>query len=470
MIRVLIVDDEKLVRQGIISSLPWESFGMEIVGEAKNGEKALEFLEQHEVDLMLTDLAMPVMSGIELMRVVRKRYPALYVIVLTLHQDFEYIQEALRIGAIDYIAKVELVQEQFGEILGRIHDRIQLEMQKGLIPPLSSAEAPFRRDRGYVLLPAGRQAGTGWIRELDLGGKLWEDPASRLWILSPDDAGDNGETAESLKAAVLAKPEWLLLGLEGLAGLDHPAVCRLLAPCREALIFYEFRPGEHFISRSVQELEELSSAAVQEGGEDSGPWPSFGWIQDEGLFEAGLADLKARRLPELRLMRLLLKMTDECNAVFGAVLPEKLELPAEFKSWSGVEAWLRQVRQSMGGLLSAPHYSQEVHDAVLRAMEWVQKHLDEPLYAAEIAKQVNVSRSYFSQCFKDICGKTFNEYVRQARVDKAKEYLIHTSMPILWIAEKTGYLDGKYFSTVFREQTGYLPSAFRKKYRRRNGE
>ena len=81
---------------------------MKVVGEAANGEKALDFLKTNRVDLLMTDLAMPVMSGIELIRAVRKLYPSIAIAVLTLHQDFEYIQEALRLGAIDYIAKVEL--------------------------------------------------------------------------------------------------------------------------------------------------------------------------------------------------------------------------------------------------------------------------------------------------------------------------------------------------------------------------
>lgn len=72
-----------------------------------------------------------------------------------------------------------------------------------------------------------------------------------------------------------------------------------------------------------------------------------------------------------------------------------------------------------------------------------------------------MSRSYFSQCFKEIAGKTFNDYLRQLRVEKAKEYLLYTNKTIVWIAENTGYMDEKYFSRSFREQIGILPSEFR---------
>ena len=373
MIRVLVVDDEKLVRQGLITSLPWAEYGMQVVGEAKNGEKAIEFLAEHEVDLMLTDLAMPVMSGIELMRIVRKRYPRLYIIVLTLHQDFEYIQEALRLGAIDYIAKVELTADRFSEILARIRERIAEEEKK-------------------------REQSGGW----SAGEALAERPVP--------------ETREARSGRV----------------------------ARE--------------SPPVANDDRLSDAAEH--------WLSPGWIQDDEGFELLLDRLCAMNLTSDSLMRLLTRLTDEWNALYGSILAEKLELSEAFADWPSVAVWMNGTRTALIKALGSPHYSQEVQDAVKKAVQLIQEQLGGQLYAADIAKRVNMSRSYFSQCFRDIVGKTFNEYVRQARVDKAKEYLVHTNMPILWVAEKTGYLDGKYFSTVFRDQTGELPSAFRKIHRK----
>ncbi|MBB6734174.1 response regulator transcription factor [Cohnella zeiphila] len=369
MIRVLIVDDEKLVRQGIISSLPWEAFGMQVVGEAKNGEKAVEFLEQNEADLMLTDLAMPVMSGIELMRIVRKRYPNLYIIVLTLHQDFEYIQEALRLGAIDYIAKVELVQDRFHEILQRIHARITEEESKR--GPLTQGASAVEAESGPRMTPAADDA----------------KPAS----------------AE---------------------GVD----------------------------------------------EETERWSALGWIYDDGQFEERLQRLKTYGLTGETLARVLADLAESWNEQYGLEAADRLNPPRTVDVWDEAESWLVDSRGALSRLLDGPQYSLDVRDAVKKAERFIQEDLSGQLHVADIAKRVNISRSYFSQCFKDITGKTFNEYVRQARVDKAKEYLVHTNRPILWIAEKTGYLDGKYFSSVFRDQTGLLPSAFRKAYRRENGK
>ena len=162
---------------------------------------------------------------------------------------------------------------------------------------------------------------------------------------------------------------------------------------------------------------------------------------------------------------LLRRLAEDWNGLYELGPADRLELPELIGSWDEAEIWLGDSRKALSRTLDAPHYSMEVQEAVMKAVHHIQEHLGGQLYAADIAKRVSMSRSYFSQCFRDITGRTFNEYVRQARVDKAKEYLVHTNKPILWIAEKTGYLDGKYFSTVFRHQTGQLPSAYRKAHR-----
>ncbi|WP_416150120.1 response regulator [Salipaludibacillus sp. HK11] len=148
MIHVLIVDDDHLVRKGLLFAMPWSDFEMKVIGEASNGKKALEFIENNSVDLIITDINMPVMSGIELMREVKQRYLSIHLVVLTLHQDFEYIQEALRLGVIDFIKKVELETGKFDQVLERIYNRItdkHKEISQG------STEALFTTDSGCAM-------------------------------------------------------------------------------------------------------------------------------------------------------------------------------------------------------------------------------------------------------------------------------------------------------------------------------
>jgi two-component system response regulator YesN len=191
MIKVMVVDDDNLVRKGLISVMPWKKFGMEVVGEASNGLKALEFLESHNVDLMLTDLAMPVMSGVELIRRVRKEFPHVYTVVLTLHQYFEYIQEALRLGAIDYIAKVQLEKDCFEEVLERIYNRMMEEPRRDY-----NANESISIDTGYALLSINKTIREYWIKEwhdksdvsmieADTNLWFWTQPfeqSNQLWL------------------------------------------------------------------------------------------------------------------------------------------------------------------------------------------------------------------------------------------------------------------------------------------------
>ncbi|WP_136607684.1 response regulator transcription factor [Paenibacillus dokdonensis] len=139
MIRVLIVDDDKLARKGLISIMPWSNHDMMVVGEAANGAKALEFMETHEVDLMFVDLSMPVMSGMELLQVMRQRFPDLRAVILSFHEEFENVQTAYRMGVLDYISKVRLESEDDEQILKRIRQQMTGErLERTVKPPASS--------------------------------------------------------------------------------------------------------------------------------------------------------------------------------------------------------------------------------------------------------------------------------------------------------------------------------------------
>ncbi|ASS67890.1 MULTISPECIES: response regulator [unclassified Paenibacillus] len=143
MIRVLIVDDDKLARKGLISIMPWSDHDMIVVGEAANGAKALEFMDRHEVDLMFVDLSMPVMSGMELLQVTRQRFPGLRSVILSFHEEFENVQTAYRMGVLDYISKVRLESEDDEQILKRIRLQMAGEMpHRSSKPSASASPAP----------------------------------------------------------------------------------------------------------------------------------------------------------------------------------------------------------------------------------------------------------------------------------------------------------------------------------------
>lgn len=105
MLRVLVVEDEEMIRKGIVLAVDWAALDCVVVGEASNGAQALEAVERYDPSLIITDLKMPVMDGLEMLRQLRERGNNAFVIILTAYDSFSYAQTALRLGAVDFLLK-----------------------------------------------------------------------------------------------------------------------------------------------------------------------------------------------------------------------------------------------------------------------------------------------------------------------------------------------------------------------------
>lgn len=122
LLRVLIADDEPIIREGVRDSVDWPSLGMSVCAEAEDGEEALELALQHRIHVALVDLNMPIMNGLTLMKELRQKLPQCRIIIITGHDEFAYAQEAIRLGVDDYILK-PADAEQLRQVLTRIrHD------------------------------------------------------------------------------------------------------------------------------------------------------------------------------------------------------------------------------------------------------------------------------------------------------------------------------------------------------------
>ncbi|MBP2000076.1 two-component system response regulator YesN [Paenibacillus shirakamiensis] len=127
MYKVMIVDDEMLARVGIKSLIRWEENGFTVVGEAENGKKAYDKLMVNPVDIVITDIKMPVMNGIELISNVRQHYPDIKFIVLSSFDDFDYVREALKNGAEDYFIKLQMEPDKLLDQLKKIAEKLDHE-------------------------------------------------------------------------------------------------------------------------------------------------------------------------------------------------------------------------------------------------------------------------------------------------------------------------------------------------------
>lgn len=130
MIGVLIVDDEMIIRYGIKSMIDWKKLGMIVVGDAANGKEALELFNAHKPDIVITDIKMPIMDGIELIRHIRKENSDTKIIILSCLQDFAHAKEAIRLGASEYLVKSDMMPSDIEEVLVTVKETIDIEKTK----------------------------------------------------------------------------------------------------------------------------------------------------------------------------------------------------------------------------------------------------------------------------------------------------------------------------------------------------
>lgn len=134
MIRVMIVEDDVLFRQNIEGLLDWNALGFILCASCIHGADALNRMEETAPDLVLTDISMPQMNGIELIRAIRKSYPLVRILVLSSYDDFDFVKEAMKLGADDYILKHELsgTMDQFLGILREIKGKLSFSSSDGM--------------------------------------------------------------------------------------------------------------------------------------------------------------------------------------------------------------------------------------------------------------------------------------------------------------------------------------------------
>ncbi len=524
MLKVLLVDDEYFIVQGLLVLIDWKAEGYEIAATAANGREALDYLRENKVDLVITDIAMPVMNGLELLETVRReQLSEAAFVILSGYSDFSYAQQAIRDGCMDYLLKPVEREELIG-ILRRYnhlsaHARQEQQDQeryeeaylaRNIIALLFGKYDDFNLD--YVKMHMQLSEGVRYIEiefcdaqyvEAEEGElrtvqrKLYqncrkllrEDSTHCVFDVSQDRvsygvgflycdymaARAGGTEREYLqefhrKLEVLMQREIRLL------------VGKKVADIRQVSVSYGtaciLRPLEAFHSQKPIYIYE-DEAQVKQGG----------IVLCKESLDALFSAIEQNEQDKIRrgVDLLFLEMrqngmeSDSVNLNINYLLFRLVHLASELDSDADQEEILRFISSGSFGdgvsRGSRSHLSrfacayadyltqlrQNVSSGVLAEIEKdIRKNYAENLTLRDLGKKYYINSSYLGQIFRKKYGQSFKDYLTNFRINEAAKQLRNTDKRISEIAEDVGYRDGDYFIRKFIELKGCTPSRFRK--------
>jgi len=507
--KLLIADDEVQIREGLSESIDWASLGITRVLTAENGLDALELCRAEKPEILITDVRMPGMDGLDLSRRASQLYAPLRVIVLSGYSEFRYAQEALKLGAADYLLKPIDIGELEKKVL-QCCEAVRRETDESNMRTAYTELA--RRTKRRTLVGQGGPLPTQTARELRAELGLAADGACFLAIVSADDTAEAQlplicdyvasalqplERAgvriffEETRGPVLVGPgqlmtrttdllrQWqqtLNAGIKGqfgasvslaLSGTDDLARAGgLYRQAQRALCSRFSRGGASFFSwqetQGVPEFARQLPLAREELERDVTK------LQAE-LAEACLRELFQRyRGCGVTSAEPLAASCMELRSLLIGILRGRGvsdELPVDrlpdYVTAEGYETWARQLCTDVIRrlrLLSGKGCSREI----MRAADYIQKNFQSDISLEDAADCVQKSRNYFSSLFKREMGMSFVDYVNHLRVQEACRLLDTTSELTYEVATRVGFSSYKYFSAVFKREVGCSPSCYRK--------
>lgn len=521
MLKVFLVDDEIVIREGIRNSFPWESSGYTLVGEAPDGELALPMIRDENPDILITDIRMPFMDGMQLCREVHRIMPRISIIILSGYDDFSYAQQAISLGVQEYLLK-PVSSSDLKAALDRVAERMIEDrrarermdsmrrrvttgsrfVRERLLSTLfsedlsdSDARETIEQMRAlginllancYVVLDAAftapdRTAACDALWQLaePFGGIVHICPSrhgARMLVL-----GDNERDAEerSYAFAQSAVRELDSVGASdvlisiGACSPDFPGITRSKESARHTRHVAVARRKEGFTARIVGAKEAQSLSACSLPPDVRPLHERLQYISEseaDSAFSGYVAELSSAALnlgvamDYLRVEAILTatRIIRESGCDPEAVLPSGWqECALRADDPDDLSASLNLLRTALR--CRDENDPSRCNPSIARARSYLSRHFSDPgLMLQDVANEVGMSSSRFSTVFSQETGYTFTEYLAQLRLGKAKELLLATDRRSSQIAADIGYSDPHYFSYLFKKTTGMTPSEFRR--------
>lgn len=491
MFSILLVEDEKLELETLRDYVDWKKLGASKVYTARNGRTALECLEEHEPDIMITDIQLPVMNGIELTKRAREEGFRCKIVFLTGYDHFDYVKSAFQVQAVDYILKPFRVEE-IEALIQRIKEQLQKEKM---------AESSVRFASSQVFVAACEE-GREDLQELSMKYLSLSAEEKAFGIMAVYRISDEKTVSriadltevrhafymEGIILVVLhgyvsfsdaaGRVATVLDGRGGVAYFDHKISLMDMKECAEALGRYKDR----MFYGEVGEVLCITEAAESYGeGFDRDIWnQSRQQLQQEIM--AGNKEGAAGALTECMDSLCFLGREDCQREAYGLYLNlyNRLELDntalmgemekraekPELRIWdAGSFSEVRSALLQYVGELCA-YFARQRENPNYYVTMWVRDYLDKNYMnicsVEEMAEGIHLSPNYLRSLFKAGTGQTILEYMTDFRLQKACEFLKDKSLKVKDVSLMVGYENVSYFSQIFVKRYGVTPNEYRK--------
>lgn len=519
MIKVMIVDDEHLIREGLKNAVPWSQYGMEVAAVAENGEEGLALAEECQPDLVVTDICMPFMGGLEMAEQLLKKRPDTVLLILTSYDEFEYARKALQLGAADYILKpvdlealgsiLEGAQQKCGQIQQR-HSSVGASMSDVIHGRKDAAQlrtslekAGMAAEQIYccmlfkllgfgfaqsVLPPDGlrdflQQFGA-LLAECSNGQELLlegqEDDGRYLVILGGGSAGAVQGAADQLCRNVRLKERIrddypLLCAISDLAEGEEQLVTAY-RQCKEILRTSFLYDDTRFIrycdlDRGQNKAEDISGSmdAFADALRTFDAWTIQKELEEisANIRGSGRDSLLYGYVFVAAAFSSILKTAQEVGVEMEDFLGELTEEYHDILRMDSFSSQMQKIGELAGKMCriieknkNSPHTS-----VIQRAKSCVDSnYMDSTLTLRRVSAEVHMSPSYFSIVFKQTVGKSFITYLTDLRMERAAYLLQHTSQKVYEVSYAVGYDNPTYFSTLFKKNFGVGPVEYRQRF------
>lgn len=512
MYKALIVDDEKMIRMGMKKVIPWEQLGIGEVYTAASATEALDVLENYKPQIMITDIQMNGMTGLELIEKARDIIPELRVIVLTGYDSFEYARQSLRLQVQDFFLK-PIEEENLSRVLKEqvaylneaeeekrnflLRQRTQgtaeqMELEKCIRGIINRSKESsefmgvleqyygFQMDQGLqivLIMPA--QNYSGQESEQD-----FHEMSVKNICMSVVDAQGKGITFSDdgiIGIVYFTEEESSVLEhIEELSGIlkdefdTNPKIVMGSAVSGFSNLHISYNDAKYLLDTEKESIQDI----IQ----------TFGEQNKNNIFRDIFSELKGIMCSNtgnteyvMKAFRTFAKATKSYNlsqqtvrrlcfemasATYFAYMGESKEtesgrLDALSKSLLSAnrEEACEVTEMFLNQMLGKEEES--VHEIVDKAKYYISEHLTEELTVSNIAASLYITPNYFSRLFKRATKEGCNEYIVRKRIEKAKSLLETTSLKTGKIAMMVGYRDTNYFSLAFKKHTGKSPTKYR---------